>query len=45
GDECVLVKWVYRIRLHIIGRNLSIEQTIGEINHMFLRQQASLSAG
>ncbi|CAF1477561.1 unnamed protein product, partial [Rotaria sordida] len=31
-------------RLHIIGSNLSIEQTIGGINHIFLPQQASLPA-
>ncbi|CAF3504696.1 unnamed protein product [Rotaria sp. Silwood1] len=30
--------------LHIIGSNLSIQQTIGGINHMFLPQQASLPA-
>ncbi|CAF0845741.1 unnamed protein product [Adineta steineri] len=31
--------------LHLIGSNLSIQQTIGGINHMFLPQQASLPAG
>ncbi|CAF3866692.1 unnamed protein product [Rotaria sordida] len=77
GNECVLVKWLYRKSeptfrprlgapiihlsssndqtfyvsthsdncLHIIGSNLSIEQTIGGINHIFLPQQASLPAG
>ncbi|CAF4150298.1 unnamed protein product, partial [Rotaria sordida] len=76
GNECVLVKWLYRKSeptfrprlgapiihlsssndqtfyvsthsdncLHIIGSNLSIEQTIGGINHIFLPQQASLPA-
>ncbi|CAF3068518.1 unnamed protein product [Rotaria socialis] len=31
--------------LHLIGSNLSIQQTIAGINHMFLPQQASLPAG
>ncbi|CAF1373922.1 unnamed protein product [Rotaria sordida] len=31
--------------LHLIGSNLSIQRTIGGINHMFLPQQASLPAG
>ncbi|CAF5049173.1 unnamed protein product, partial [Rotaria sp. Silwood1] len=31
--------------LHLIESNLSIQRTIGGINHMFLPQQASLPAG
>ncbi|CAF1251334.1 unnamed protein product [Rotaria sordida] len=31
--------------LHLIGSNLSIQRTIGGINHIFLPQQASLPAG
>jgi hypothetical protein len=35
----------FLLALHLIGSNLSIQQTIGGINHMFLPQQASLPAG
>ena len=35
----------FEIALHLIGSNLTIQQTISAINHMFIPEQSSLPAG
>jgi hypothetical protein len=35
----------FEIALHLTGSNLTIQQTISAINHMFIPEQSSLPAG
>jgi hypothetical protein len=44
---CLLISNIFYLclGLHLIGSNLSIQQTISAINQMFLPQQESLPAG